>query len=371
MHSIRKAASGAVLLFVAGIAFVPLFAAAPHPQPLDFAALFDKTEVMVPMRDGVKLHTEFYTPKNASQPLPILLTRTPYGIADPDGGISPMIYRYAAMVPDGYIFAFQDIRGRYGSQGKFVMLRPLHDPSDPKGVDESTDTYDTIDWLVKNVPNNNGRVGLDGTSYDGFLVTMGTIHPHPALKAVSEQACMGDTWLGDDFFHNGAFRLSYAFEYTALMESSNENYSFPFDRFDVFDFFLRLGALSNVNAMYFHGKLPTWNEFVANPSYDDFWKRRAIAYGLKQATVPDLNVAGWWDQEDFYGPMSTYARLEKSDSKHLNYLVAGPWNHGGWGHGSGKSLGEIPFGSDTSVYFRQKIEAPWFAYWLKDTGALP
>jgi uncharacterized protein len=371
MHFIRKAVSGFIFLFTVVLLLTPLFAATPRPQPLDFAALFDKTEVMIPMRDGVKLHTEFYTPKNASQPLPILLTRTPYGIADPDGGISPMIYRYAAMVPEGYIFAFQDIRGRYGSQGKFVMLRPLHDPSNPKGVDESTDTYDTIDWLVKNVPNNNGRVGLDGTSYDGFLVTMGMIHSHPALKAVSEQACMGDTWLGDDFFHNGAFRLSYAFEYTALMESSDENYSFPFDRFDVFDFFLRLGALSNANAKYFHGKLPTWNEFSANPSYDDFWKRRAIAYGLKQATVPDLNVAGWWDQEDFYGPMSTYARLEKSDLKHLNYLVAGPWNHAGWGRGSGKSLGAIPFGSDTSVYFRQKIEAPWFAYWLKDEGALP
>src|SRR5277367_5046127 len=210
-----------------------------------------------------------------------------------------MIYRYSDMVPDGYIFAFQDIRGRYGSGGKFVMLRPLHDPSDAKDVDESTDTYDTIDWLVKNVPNNNGRVGLDGISYDGFLVTRGMINPHPALKAVSEQACMGDTWLGDDFFHNGAFRLSYGFEYTALLESSNENFSFAFDRFDVYDFYLRLGALSNANAKYFHGKLPTWNEFVAQASYDEFWKRLAVAYGLKEPTVPDLNVAGWWDQEDF------------------------------------------------------------------------
>ena len=219
--------------------------------------------------------------------------------------------------------------------------------------------------------NNNGRVGLDGISYDGFLVDMGMIHPHPALKAASEQACMGDTWLGDDFFHSGAFRLSYAFEYTALLESSNENFSFSFDRFDVYDFYLRLGALSNANAKYFHEKLPTWNEFVAHASYDDFWKRHAVAYGLKQPTVPNLNVAGWWDQEDFYGPMSTYARLEKSDPKHLNYLVAGPWNHGGWGGGPGKSLGEIPFGSDTGVYFRQKIELPWFEYWLKDKGALP
>ena len=371
MRSVRKTANALVLFAIASLVFVPRFGATPRRQRPDFSALFNKTEVMIPMRDGVKLHTEVYTPKNSTAPLPILMNRTPYGISSADKGISNMIYRYSDMVPEGYIFAFQDIRGRYGSEGKFVMLRPLHDPNDPKGADESTDTYDTIDWLVKNVPNNNGRVGLDGISYDGFLVTMGMINPHPALKAVSEQACMGDTWLGDDFFHNGAFRLSYAFEYTALLESSNENFSFAFDRFDVYDFYLRLGALSNANTKYFHGKLPTWNEFVAHASYDDFWKRLAVAYGLKQPTVPNLNVAGWWDQEDFYGPMATYARLEKSDSKHLNYLVAGPWNHGGWGGGSGKSLGEIPFGSDTSVYFRQKIEVPWFEYWLKDKGALP
>ncbi len=371
MRSIRKISSVTLFLALTGLLFVPRFGAAPQRQRPDLSALFDKSEVMISMRDGVKLHTEFYTPKNAAATLAILFSRTPYGISSPDKGISNMIYRYADLVPEGYIFAFQDIRGRYGSEGKFVMLRPLHDPNDPKGVDESTDTYDTIDWLVKNVPNNNGRVGLDGISYDGFLVTMGMINPHPALKAASEQACMGDTWLGDDFFHNGAFRLSYAFEYTALLESSNENFSFAFDRFDVYDFYLRLGALSNANAKYFHGKLPTWNEFVAHASYDDFWKHHAVAYGLKEPTVPNLNVAGWWDQEDFYGPMATYARLEKSDSKHLNYLVAGPWNHGGWGGGPGKSLGEIPFGSDTSVYFRQKIEVPWFEYWLKDKGSLP
>jgi uncharacterized protein len=371
MPFIRKTANVAILLVVAGLLLAPFFSSAQQSRRLDYSALFDKSEVMIPMRDGAKLHTEYYTPKNATGPLPILLERTPYGISAPDKGISGMIRRYAEMVPDGYIFAFQDIRGRYGSEGKFVMLRPLHDPGDSSGVDESTDTYDTIGWLVKNVPNNNGRVGLDGISYDGFLVTMGMINPHPALKAASEQACMGDTWLGDDFFHNGAFRLSYAFEYTALLESSNENFSFSFDSFDVYDFYFRLGALSNANEKYFHGKLPTWNEFVAHPSYDDFWKHHAVAYGLKEPTVPDLNVAGWWDQEDFYGPMATYARLEKSDSNHLNYLVAGPWNHGGWGGGSGKSLGEIPFGSDTSVYFRQNIEAPWFAYWLKDKGSLP
>jgi len=352
------------------VVFAPSFRAAQQ-MPVDYAQRFDKREVMIPMRDGVKLHTEIYSPKDTPEPLPILMNRTPYGISNPDKGVSNMIYRYADMVPDGYIFVFQDIRGRYGSEGKFVMLRPIHDAADAKGIDESTDTYDTIDWLVKNVPRNNGRVGLDGISYDGFLVTMGMVNPHPALKAASEQACMGDTWLGDDFFHNGAFRLSYAFEYAPLLETSTENYSFPFDRFDVYDFYLRLGPLANANAKYFHGTIPSWNEFVAHPSYDEFWKRHAVAYGLKEPTVPNLNVAGWWDQEDFYGPMATYERLEKSDKKNLNFIVAGPWNHGGWGDGPGKTLGEIPFGSDTGVYFRRNIEAPWFAFWLKDKGKLP
>jgi putative CocE/NonD family hydrolase len=337
----------------------------------DYTATFDKTEVMIPTRDGVRLHTEIYTPKNATEPLPILFERTPYGISSANGGYSSMLSRYNEMMTDGYIFVFQDIRGRYASEGKFVMLRPVHDPADTKGVDESTDTYDTIDWLIKNVPHNNGRVGLDGISYDGFLVTMGMINPHPVLKAVSEQACMGDTFLGDDFFHNGAFRLSYAFEYAALLESSKENFSFSFDRFDLYDWYLRLGPLSNANTKYFHGSIPSWNDFIAHSNYDDFWKHHAVAYGLKEPTVPNLNVAGWWDQEDFYGPTALYERLEKSDKNNRNYLVAGPWNHGGWGRGNGDTLGEIPFGSDTALYFRQRIEAPWFAFWLKDKGKLP
>src|SRR6202166_4569610 len=247
------------------------------------------------------------------------------------------------MFADGYMFVFQDIRGRYGSEGLFVMNRPVHDPANPKGVDESTDTYDTIEWLVKNVPNNNGRVGTAGISYGGFLAAMALVNPHPALKAVSEQACMGDTWLGDDFFHNGAFRLTYGFEYTALLESSSENFSFPFDRFDLFEWYLGLGALSNANEKYFHGKIPTWNNFVSHSSYDDFWKHHAVAYTLHEPTVPNLNVAGWWDQEDFFGPMMTYERLEKSDKKNYNFLVGGAWNHGGCSHGPGKFLGDIPF----------------------------
>jgi putative CocE/NonD family hydrolase len=373
--SLKRILRAAIAAFViasavAAVSFSPA-SRSGQQQSANYLELFDKTEVMIPVRDGVKIHTEYYVPKNVTQPLPILLERTPYGISAEDKGASNMLNRYAEMIKDGYIFAFQDIRGRYGSEGKFVMLHPIHDPSDPKGIDESTDTYDSIDWLVKSVPHNNGRVGMDGTSYDGFLVTMGMIHPHPALKAASEQACMGDTWLGDDFFHNGAFRLSYAFEYAPLLEKSNENYSFPYDRFDLYQWYLNLGPLFNANAKYFHGQIPSWNNFVAHPSYDDFWKHQAVAYGLKEPTVPNLNVAGWWDQEDFYGPIATYQRLEKVDKKNLNYLISGPWNHGGWSRGTGSTLGDIPFGSDTSVYFRHNVEAPWFAYWLKDKGQLP
>ena len=337
-------------------------------QGPDLAKLFAKREVMIPVRDGVKLHTEIYTPRDAKNPLPILFGRTPYGVSAADKGMSPGLLRYTDLFADGYIFVFQDIRGRYGSEGKFEML---HTAPDPNGVNESTDAYDTIEWLLKNVPRHNGRVGMDGISYPGYLVTMGMVNPHPALKAVSEQACMGDTWLGDDFFHNGAFRLSYGFEYTALLESSNENFSFPFDRFDTFEWYLGLGALANANDRYFHRKIPTWNNFTEHPSYDEFWKRHAVAYTLHEPTVPNLNVAGWWDQEDFFGPLMTYARLEASDRKNYNFLVVGPWNHGGWAGGKGASLGQIPFHNDTGVYFRQKIEAPWFAYWLHDKGSLP
>ena len=341
------------------------------PARPELPALFEKKEVMIAMRDGVKLHTEIYTPKNAKEALPIFLERTPYGISADDKGYSPKLYRYSHMFADGYVFVFQDIRGRYGSEGQFVMTRPVHDPGNPKGVDESTDTYDTIEWLVKNVPNNNGRVGTAGISYGGFLAAMAMVNPHPALKAVSEQACMGDTWLGDDFFHNGAFRLSYGYEYATEMESTKENFQLKFDRDDLYDWYLHVGALSNINKDYLHGKIPSWNSFVEHPAYGEFWKEKSLAHALHQATVPNLNVAGWWDQEDFYGPMATYANLEKNDAAHMNYLVVGPWNHGGWGHGPGNWLGQIPFASNTGEYFREKVEAPWFAYWLHDKGELP
>src|SRR5262249_25512280 len=214
------------------------------------------------------------------------------------------------------------------------------------------------------------RVGILGISYDGWLTAMAMLDPHPALKAVSPQASPTDMFLGDDFHHNGAFRLSYGFEYVALMETAKTNISFHFDRRDPYEWYLKLGALSNVNKRYFHGKLPTWNNFVAHPSYDAFWQRQAFAPYVKRVTVPTLNVAGWWDQEDFYGPVKIYEALEKHDDKSLNYLVVGPWNHGGWARGDGSSLGKVAFDSPTSRHFREKVQAPWFAFFLKDKGKL-
>lgn len=330
-------------------------------------ATYDKTDVMVPMRDGVKLHTALYVPRGRADPLPIIFARTPYGIANAGRVLGGS---YAELAADGYAFAFQDIRGRFGSDGRFVMLRPMRDRKDPKATDESTDTYDTIDWLLKTVPNNNGRVGMLGTSYPGWLTVMAMLDPHPALRAVSPQASPADMFVGDDFHHNGAFRLSYGFEYVTTMETNKEMAPFAFDRADLYDWYLKLGSLAHVNERYLHGTLPTWNDFAAHPSYDAFWRRQAVAPVLDQVRVPTLNVGGFWDQEDFYGPVKIYETLERRDATHLNYLVLGPWNHGGWSGASGQRLGDVDFGSATSLDYRRNILAPWFAHWLRDKGPL-
>ena len=300
-------------------------------SPSDLSATFEKLDVMIPMRDGARLHTEIYVPKNSSQPAPFIFERTPYGVTDDDSGITTKFGIYREMVPAGYIFVFQDIRGRFKSEGQFLMLRRPRDPSDPHAIDEGTDTNDTIDWLLKNVPHNNGRVGLLGISYGGWLTVVAMLEPHPALKAVSEQASPDDMFLGDDFHHNGAFRLSYGFEYAAMMETGKTNSPFHFDRDDTFDWYLALGPLANVNEKYLHGNMPTWNDFAAHPNYDEYWRREAVRPYLKTITVPDLNVAGWWDQEDFFGPQKIYEALEKHDTRHWNYFVAGslePWRMG-------------------------------------------
>jgi len=344
-----------------------------QPNPAD---RFEVSDVMVPMRDGKRLHTKIFTPRGQTGPLPIIFKRTPYGI---QGAANNFNAYYKALADEGYIFVHQDIRGKFESEGEFVMQRPARSPSprgagapgyvtDPSSIDEGTDTYDTIDWLIKNVRNNNGRVGMLGVSYDGWTTIMAAIEPHPALKAISPQASPADMWLGDDFHHNGAFRLSYGFEYAAMMESGKDVQQFSFDRYDTFDWYLSLGPLKNANEKYLHGKIPTWNDYVAHPDYDEFWKRQTMIPHLTSVKVPTLNVAGWWDQEDFYGPVRIYDELEKHDTQGINYLVVGPWRHGGWSGGTGDSLGAIPFGSNTAEFFRDKIQAPFFAYYLKDKG---
>jgi putative CocE/NonD family hydrolase len=349
------------------VATMPLGGQQPSSSPAPEVPTFEKTEVMIPMRDGVKLHTNIFVPKGFNEALPFFFVRTPYGI---EGGERNFNGPFSELARDGYIFVFQDIRGRYKSDGQFVMLRQMRNKKDPKAIDESTDTYDTIDWLLKNVPHNNGRVGMSGVSYAGWLTVVGMLDPHPALKAVSPQASPADMFLGDDFHHNGAFRLSYGFEYAVMMESSKEREAFVFNDSDTYDWYLKVGSLAHVNDMYLHQKIPSWNDFATHASFDSFWQRQAVAPYVDRVTVPTLNVAGWWDQEDFYGPVRIYELLEKYDTKHLNYLVVGPWNHGGWAGPSGAKLGEIDFGSATSQLFRRDIQAPWFAYWLKGKGKL-
>jgi uncharacterized protein len=358
-----------VILFIAALGAALLFSArsAPSGQAASPAPEFTETRVMVPMRDGVKLNTLIFVPRKASPPLPFMLMRTPYGASSSLSRLASEPYQ--ELVEEGYIFVFQDIRGRFASEGSFVMGRPPREKSDPKAIDESTDAYDTVEWLLKNIPAHNGRVGLMGVSYGGWLTAMAMIDPHPAVKAVSPQASPADMYLGDDFYHNGAFRLSYGFEYAAMMETSKENASFRFDRYDTYEWYLRLGPLSAVNEQYLFGKIPTWDNFVAHPNYDAFWRRGAMAPYLTRVTVPTLNVAGWWDQEDFYGPQKIYETLEPLDGRRINFFVAGPWNHGGWMRSDGSELGRIKFGSGASKYFREKIQAPFFAYFLKDKGA--
>jgi uncharacterized protein len=350
------------IFFAAAIIFLSSYSFAQKEAP----DKYDRKEVMITMRDGIKLHTVIFTPKNQSEALPFLLERTPYGVNEYP---SPEKFSYIKdMAEEGYIFVFQDIRGRYLSEGKFEMQRFTRDKKDKKAIDESTDTYDTFDWLLKNVSNNNGKAGMYGISYDGWTAVMGAIDPHPALKAVSEQATPADMFLGDDFHHNGAFRLSYGFEYAFMEEATKTDSLFQFGTYDTYDWYLKLGPLSNVNKKYFNNKLPSWNDFVSHPNYDKFWVDQALMKRLDSPRVAIMNVSGWWDQEDFYGPQKAYETWEKKDYNHKNYIVIGPWNHGGWAFGPGDKLGNINFDSATGETFRKNIQARWFAYYLKEKG---
>jgi putative CocE/NonD family hydrolase len=328
---------------------------------------YNRQEVMIPMRDGLKLHTVIFTPKETTEKLPFLMLRTPYGV---NGYPSPEWNGYIRdMAADGYIFVFQDIRGRYLSEGTFAMQRSNRDKSLPKSIDEASDTYDTIDWLLKNAPNNNGKAGIYGVSYDGWTAIIAGTDPHPALKAVSEQATPSDMFMNDDFHHNGAFRLSYGFEYSVLTEASKTDSLYNFHQYDTYDWYLRLGPLSNINKKYAHGTLPTWNNFIAHPNYDSFWQKQALPARLDHPRTAIQHVSGWWDQEDMVGPQEAYKALEKQDVNNQNFIVLGPWRHGGWAGGEGKSLGNIKFDDQaTATYFRKEIQAKWFAWYLKGKG---
>jgi uncharacterized protein len=331
------------------------------------ASDWSRREVRIPMRDGVKLYAVVVSPTAPSKPQPIMLVRTPYGVAQ-NMRPGPIGVAYAELAEDGYTFVFQDSRGRGNSEGQFVMNGALHDPKDPKGVDEATDAYDTIDWLVKNIPNNNGRAGVMGVSYPGWLAGIAGVNPHPALKAISPQAPMTDTWMGDDFFHQGAFRQAFGVEYATAMEWPRDRPStLRIDRYDRYDWYLQFQTLKALGEQNGIADLPSWKGFRTHPAWDEYWQAKAMQRVLTRPDVAVLNVGGYWDQEDVYGPQEAYRTLEKADAKDWNHIVLGPWFHGGWS-GGGDNIGPIKFGTGIGPYYRDKIQRPFFAYYLHDIG---
>jgi putative CocE/NonD family hydrolase len=341
-------------------------------------ATYTKTEIRITMRDGVKLFTSIYAPKDQSQKYPILMQRTPYSVAPygadahkPSLGPSPLFQK------EGYIFVYQDVRGRFMSEGEIKVMTPYKaTKSGPKDVDESTDTWDTIDWLLKNVPNNNGRVGVWGISFPGFYAAQTIIDAHPALRAVSPQAPMADNYLGDDLHHNGAFCLQDAFIFASFFGRPRTGPSpeppsfFDFGTPDGYKFFLEMGAVANANTKYFHNQIPIWDEWMRHGDYDDYWQARNVPKQMTHVkpSVAVMIVGGWFDAEDLQGPLKIYEAVEKNNPKTYNTLVMGPWFHGGWARSDGESLGNIHFGAKTSEFYRENIELPFFNYYLKDKG---
>jgi hypothetical protein len=357
--------------------FHPAFAA-PYPPGGDVPQKFNaprssfqyvRREAMIPMRDGAKLYTVLITPKGPGK-FPIMLDRTPYS-ADkgtgrgfgpiPENILSPA---YAELVRAGYIVAVEDVRGKYRSEGEYVMNRPLRGPLNPTKVDHSTDAYDTIDWLVRNVPETNGRVGTIGTSYDGFTALMSLVNPHPALKASVPINPMVDVWKGDDWFHNGAFRqemISYVYGQTATKKSDEDWFSSNYDDYNTFMHYGSAGAYGQAMGMQ---QLPFWNRLTQHPAYDEFWQLQAVdrILGTKPLTVPTLFVDSLWDQEDIYGAPAAFNATKASPNAHL---VLGPWHHG-QANGTASTLGPLDWGSDTGKWFRQNVMLPFLNQHLKD-----
>ncbi|MEY4689859.1 MAG: hypothetical protein RIT19_184 [Verrucomicrobiota bacterium] len=364
-----------ITLLSAGLCFASLTALGDAPADPNAAWLaehYTKYEHRIPMRDGVRLFTRVYVPKDESESYPILLTRTPYTVKpygvdnynDPDG-------TFAALAKDKFIMVSQDVRGRFGSEGKFVHMRPFNPNKGPKDTDESTDAWDTIDWLVKNTPNNNGKVGMFGISYPGFYTSMGMIDSHPALKAASPQAPITDWFIGDDIHHNGAFFLSQNFGFFWWFELPSDDplrdagRKFVFNNADGYDFFLRMGSLGNSETLHFKQRVPIWTEFLDHPNYDAYWQARNIRPHLKNVRCAVLTVGGWFDGEDLFGALETYRWTEKLNPGITNLLVMGPWTHGQWSRGPGDRVGDVDFHVKTGEHYREKIELPFFRQFLK------
>jgi uncharacterized protein len=366
-----------VLLAASATALAAFGRLGAQDTAFDVKQHYVKRDHMVPMRDSVRLFTIVYEPRDTTRSYPILLVRTPYSIRpyEPDEyrrvlGPSQEFDR------DGYIFVFQDVRGKFRSEGEFEVMRPFK-PSKrtTKDVDESSDTHDTIEWLLERVPRHTGRVGMWGISYPGWQTVMGMMNAHPALKAASPQASPSDMYIGDDFHHNGAFRLMYAFSWlagnarTRTGQSGTRGNAFDYGTPDGYRFFMEAGAPARLDSLYFQGQVPAWNDFMRHPNYDQYWKAQNVLkdLGTVPADLPILNVAGWFDAEDFYGPMSIYYTLEKLHPKNRSILAVGPWLHGGWNSMPGDQLGNIRFGSQTGRYFQTEIQFPFFQCHLKDS----
>jgi putative CocE/NonD family hydrolase len=325
---------------------------------------------MIPMRDGAKLQTVIIRPRGATGKLPILLQRTPYGVPGGAPGGVPGQWKY--LMADGYIMVFQNMRGQFKSDGDFTMSMALS-PKGSRAADEATDAYDTVDWLVKNLPGNSGKVGMWGVSYPGYAAAIALAKPHPALKAVSPQAAWNDWWMNDDLHRYGAARLSYATDWLFSLQNNDQGNDFDYGGktpVDTYDWFLRLGNVENLDKFYFKGSVPRLTAMIEHPDYDDFWKKQRWTDHLGVTTVPTLHVAGFWDQEDPLGTWSIYERMEAKDPKGLNIIVGGPWAHGTW-HTTGDKVGYVPMGKDGGTEFMRDIEAPFFAYWLHGKGTKP
>lgn len=362
------------------ILIIPLSGIAQPDKSLSTRDLYRKTDTLITMRDGIRLYTIIYQPKDNSTAYPILMERTPYSIAPyGDTNYRRSIGPNTGLMREKYIFVYQDVRGRYMSEGESIEVTP-HQPNKKSGkqVDESSDTYDTVDWLLKNVANNNGKVGLYGISYPGFYASAALPEAHPAIRAVSPQAPIGDEFIGDDVNHHGAFCLMDNFNFINYYGKERKvpvaDYGsgiFNIDSKDMYDFFLKLGPVKNTQSKeYFNHSVPVWNEYLLHDTYDQYWQSRNITQYLKHIKIPALIVGGWFDAEDLYGALHTYQSLEKGETANQTKLVMGPWVHGAWASREWKQFATHDFGSNTSQFFQDSIETPFFNYYLKGKGEL-